>query len=310
MDTFSPLDSRPSPWTPILAASERARFALDAVLPEDAQFDFTRPFLPAAMTGAEALPLRGADERLVLGHVRAHGYLALFGLVEEFILPFVVEHAGTHPPADRERTRALLGFAAEEAKHIELFARFRRVFARGFGPACAVIGPPEAVAAAVLAHPPLGVALAILHIEWMTQQHWLACVRDDASLEPAFAELLRVHWMEESQHARIDTMLVREIASGLAAAEIERGLAGYVAIVELLDGALRQQVLLDLDAFERAAQRVLAPAERDDFVTVQHAAMRRSFLLDGLEHRAFRRSLSELHPDALARTAALAARLR
>jgi hypothetical protein len=75
----------------------------------------------------------------------------------------------------------LLQFAGEEAKHIHLFKRFREEFELGFGSSCSVIGPPEAVAQAVLAHDPLSVALTILHIEWMTQRHYIESVRTTAT---------------------------------------------------------------------------------------------------------------------------------
>ena len=54
---------------------------------------------------------------------------------------------GRNLPGRRCRVRALLNFAAEEAKHIQLFKRFHAAFTAGFGHECAVIGPPEAVAA-------------------------------------------------------------------------------------------------------------------------------------------------------------------
>ena len=65
---------------------------------------------------------------------------------------------------------------------------------------CETIGPPEEIGKAVLSHSPLGVALVILGIEWMTQKHYLESVRNDEDLDPQFKSLLRHHWMEEAQH--------------------------------------------------------------------------------------------------------------
>src|SRR4029453_16668187 len=98
----------------------------------------------------------------------------LFGVVEEFILPFLMDHIRpTLPDEDDVRVRALLQFAAEEAKHIQLFRRFHDAFTQGFGSDCAMIGPPEAVAEVVLGHDPLSIALFVLMIEWMTQNHYV-----------------------------------------------------------------------------------------------------------------------------------------
>ena len=48
----------------------------------------------------------------------------MFGLVEEFILPFAVDHAQAQLLGDDYQVRALLQFAGEEAKHIHLFKTF------------------------------------------------------------------------------------------------------------------------------------------------------------------------------------------
>ena len=39
----------------------------------------------------------------------------------------------------------------------------------------------------------------------MTQLHYLDSVKDDGDLDPLFKSLLRHHWMEEAQHAKLDT---------------------------------------------------------------------------------------------------------
>src|SRR5690606_9285244 len=139
-----------------------------------------------------------------------------------------------------------------EAKHIHLFRRFREEFAEGFGARCDVIGPPEAIAAHVLSHTPLSVALLTLHIEWMTQRHFTESVRDNQALDPAFKDLLLHHWMEEHQHAQLDALMVEAIADGLSTDEINAGIDGYLALGGFLDEGLKQQTLFDLDAFERA----------------------------------------------------------
>jgi uncharacterized OsmC-like protein len=293
----------------VLAAAERVDWRIEDVLPEGTRFDFARPFLPEELTGAGALGFLDAGEQLALGHVRAAGYLGIFGIVEEMILPFVVAHTKTAALGDLTPVRALLRFAAEEAKHIELFRRFRATFDRDFGGACGLIGPADAFAQAVLAHPPLAVALAILHIEWMTQRHWLDAVHGDEGLEPAFKRLLRYHWMEEAQHARLDGLLARELAAGLAPAEIEAAVDGYLAIVALLDGALGQQVELDLEGLARRTGRTLGAGEARRFRVAQRASMRRVYLISGMTHPQLVAALEAIAPGAAGRVAAAAAAL-
>jgi hypothetical protein len=285
----------PGSWAKVLAASERVDFRLDDVLPEETRFDFRLPFLPDAMTGASSLAFLNDHERRLVGHLRAHGYLGLFGVIEEMILPFVL---GQTKVEALDEARALLRFASEEAKHIELFRRFSAAFARQFRHPARLVGPADAFARAVLAHSELAVALAVLQIEWMTQRHWLECVRGDESLEPSFKRLLRFHWMEEAQHARLDAMLVQKLAGSLSVQERAEGVEGYVSIVRLMDGALAAQVELDLACLEEAIERPLTEVERGDFRRVELASMRKTFLLDGMTHPEFIRSLTEVAPGA------------
>ena len=290
----------------ILAASARGSWQIDDVIGPDAKLDFTRPFMPenlARTAGADGLDDR---ERLFLNQIRAHDYLTLFGLVEEFVLPFVLDHARPQLSGDDERVRALLQFASEEAKHIQLFKRFHDAFTREFGIECAVIGPPQAVADEVLRHEPLSVALVILMIEWMTQSHYLDSVRDDAELDPLFANLLRCHWIEEAQHAKIDTLMVEALADGRSEAEIGAAIDGFLEIGAYLDAGLKQQARLNLDALERASGRTFDEARRDAILVQQHQALRWTYLGSGMRHERFRASLKATSPAALDRIDAIA----
>jgi len=179
----------------VLSASERFAWRVEDLIGGERRLDFSKPFLPASLARTEALDFLGPDERRIANQIRGLGYLYTCGLVEEFILPFVLDHVRSRLNEDDARVRAFLSFASEEAKHIQLFRRFREEFENGFGSPCGLIGPPDAVARAVLSHHPLAVSLAILHIEWMTQRHFLDSVQDDQALDPQFKSLLRHHWM-------------------------------------------------------------------------------------------------------------------
>src|SRR6516162_2778301 len=104
-------------------------------------FDFSKPFLPEALAGVDGIECLNAEEKLKLNHIRAFTYLYLFGLVEEYILPAVIDHAGTAAHGDDYEMRALLRFAEEESKHIQLFKWFVKEFEKGFGTPCRAIGP-------------------------------------------------------------------------------------------------------------------------------------------------------------------------
>lgn len=165
-------------YSSILNDAAKITWRVQDLIGADKSLDFAKPFLPDAIAHTHAITCLSPNEQLILNHIRANSYLHLFGLVEEFILPFVVNHVQVLGCDNIEATQAYLCFAEEESKHIHLFRQFAAAFAAGFGYDCGVIGPPTAIADFVLQHSPLGVALVILHIEWMTQQHFLDSVRN------------------------------------------------------------------------------------------------------------------------------------
>jgi hypothetical protein len=241
-----------------------------------------------------------------LNQIRGHAYLTIFGLVEEFILPFVLDQARPQLQGDDYRVRALLQFAGEEAKHIQLFKRFRKEFQEGFGTECQVIGPPEAVAAAILAHDPLGVAITTLHIEWMVQRHYVESIKDDQELDPQFKSLLKHHWIEEVQHAKLDTLMIEAIGCNRSEEERMRGVEEYIEIGGFIDGALTQQVEFDLESFERTTSRRLTEAEKEEFRDVQLRGNRWTYLGTGMTHEKVLETLAWLTPQARAKVESIA----
>ena len=278
-----------------LAASQRINWKVEDIIGGGKRLDFAKPFMPESLARTAALDL-SAREKLLVNQIRGNGYLYLFGLVEEFILPFLLDHTRPRLTPDDARCRAFLQFAGEEAKHIDLFKRFKAEFEAGFGSACAVVGPPDAVAKVVLAHKPLSIALLILHLEWMTQRHFIEMIRDDTGLDPQFASLLRHHWMEEAQHAMLDTLMIAELVEGISEAECVAAVDGYLEIGGAFDGLLKQQAAFDLDALEKASGPKLGVAERAKMHEQQHQAQRWTFLGSGMGHPNFLGTIGQISP--------------
>ena len=286
----------------ILDASNRAAWQIDDVIAPDAKLDFSKPFMPENLARTAGLDMLSEAEKLTLNHIRAHDYLSVFGLVEEFILPFLMDHIRPSlPDSDEVKVRALLQFAAEEAKHIQLFKRFHEAFTKGFGQECEVIGPADAVAKEVLAHQPMSVALTILMVEWMTQSHYVDSVRGDAKLDPLFANLLRCHWIEEAQHAKLDTLMVSSIAEKMTQQQFKQAVDGFLEIGMFLDTAFKQQAMFNTSALERAIGRTLPEDEREALTEQQHQALRWTYLGSGLRHEKFRATVGAISPAQLLR---------
>lgn len=279
-----------------LAASEVIHWRIEDIIGGEKRLDFNKPFMPESLAQTELLTFLNEEERRILNQIRGNAYLCIFGLVEEFILPFVLDHARPKLQGDDYLVRALLQFAGEEAKHIQLFKRFRKEFEDGFGTVCQVIGPPEAIAAAILAHDPLGVAITTLHIEWMVQRHYVDSIKDDQDLDPQFKSLLKHHWIEEVQHAKLDTLMVESLAANRSEAERMNGVDEYIEIGGFLDGGLKQQVEFDLNSFEQATGRRLTEAETEEFRRVQLRANRWTYLGTGMTHEKVLETIAWLTP--------------
>ena len=279
-----------------LATAQRVNWRIDDVIGEGKGLDFTKPFMPESLAGVRKLDFLSTEEQRTLNQIRGLGYLVMFGLVEEFILPFVLDHARPRLAGDDYRTRALIQFASEEAKHIQLFKRFREEFDAGFGHRCEVIGPPEAVAAKVLSYSPLAVALLTLHIVWFVQQHYLESIKDDQDVDPQFKSLLKHHWMEEAQHTKLDTLMIEELAAVTTPEDIRKAVDEYLEIGAFIDGGMQQQTALDVDSFERATGRRLTVDERDRFREAQLKALRWTFIGSGITHPNFLSTVGKLGP--------------
>lgn len=93
---------QPHDYQSLLATSRRVAWRVDDLIGGDKRLDFAKPFLPETFARTKALTFLASHEKLALNHIRAHGYLAMFELVETFILPFIsaqasVAHVGDDP---------------------------------------------------------------------------------------------------------------------------------------------------------------------------------------------------------------------
>jgi hypothetical protein len=298
---------RPHPdYQTLLETSQRINWRVDDLIGGDKKLDFSKPFLPETFARTASLDFLAPHEKLALNHIRAHGYLAMFELVETFILPFISGQAGIKRGDDPYREPAFANFAAEEAKHIALFQRFKAEFAEGFGMPCPVIGPADIIGRKILEHSPLSVAILVLGIEWMSQGHYVESVKDDSNLDPQFKSLLRHHWMEEAQHAKLDALLVQSMAQDCSAGEISRAIDEYFEMGAFFDAGLLNQTRLDLRTLEACIGRELTAEQARTFEQVQLQAWRWTILGTAMSNRNFLATLEMLGSDARARVEAAA----
>jgi hypothetical protein len=116
-----------------------------------------------------------------------------------------------------------------------------------------------------------------------------------------FKSLLKHHWMEESQHAKLDTLIVHKLAEGRSEEQIQKALDEFFEIGAFLDDGLKTQAGFNLDALEKAIGRKLE--DRDSIIAQQHQAARWTYVGSGMVHEHFRETLKSLSPAAAARVA-------
>lgn len=286
--------SLPYDYESCIRASEKISWKVDEVMPAGTRLDFSRPFLPSALAARGDLPFLSAQEARAFNQIAGNAYLNLFAFVEEYILATVLQHAHAEMFGDHSAIRALARFADEEIKHQKLFQRYREAFLRDFAHPCEVLGQAAEVASVILSKSPIAVMLTTYHIELMTQAHYVECVRDNTDIDPFFARLLHSHWLEESQHARIDALELQKLVNEATPEQIRVAFDDYLDIVDAFDGLLRQQAEMDTRALQAACARTFDAPQLEALVGAQHRGYQRTFLWYGMTNAAFREVIGEL----------------
>jgi len=261
---------------------------------EGRDFDYSKRFLPNRLSETDGIRCLDGHEKLKLNQIMGNAYCHLFAYVEEYIIPQALEAAQRDIWGDEARLRTLLLFAEDESKHQALFQRSTELFERGFGVRCGLIPAREEVARVVLSKSRLCSYLLTSMIEWMTQMHYVEHVKDRRELDGLFRDLVRYHWMDEAQHAKIDSLLIDEIVREVSADDREKAVDELLELGGAVDGLLSQQADLDLASLEVAIGRTLSDADKDEIKRHTQHAYRWTFLVSGLEHPEFVQIVGEL----------------
>jgi hypothetical protein len=296
-------------FSQIVATSERVAWTLEKVTGEQS-LDLSKRFLPESLACVEPLACLSAGEKHTLNQIRGHSYAYLFYFIEECILAAVLAQLKSTRGRDEDRLRALLRFADEEVKHQQMFKRVCALYRSQSGIECGLLearATAEDVAATVMKNSPLAVYLTVLHIEWVSQRHFVECMRDSSEdLDPLFTNMLKVHWLEEAQHTKVDLLVIQKLVDTATEAEIDTAVDDYLELGKAIDGLLYQQMELDVATLETAIGRKLSDQDRDHILVTQATACRRAFLWMGMTNPAFIEFLGELSESGAKKVADVA----
>jgi hypothetical protein len=188
-----------------------------------------------------------------------------------------------------------------------LFQAFGRMFADHFGSPCRLLANAQEVAGVILDKRPMAVMLVTYHLELITQKHYVEFVKSDRDedLDPLFANLLRYHWLEESQHAKIDVLELEKMRADSSAKVSDEAIQDYMDILRAFDGLLKAQAEMDAESMGEATARAFAPAETASIARKVHQSYRNLFLIMGLDHPSFLDMLEHLSSTARSRVLAM-----
>jgi hypothetical protein len=261
-------------------------------------FDPGKRWLPHALSGADGPGCLDDEERRKLTHVEMAAYAHIFGYVEEFIAPLVVELARESGVEQRTTFDALANFAAEEVKHMNLFRRIRDRIDGSLGFGLELLGGQQETARFVLGRNRGAVLLLTAFIEWFTQRHYLECFDGDEHLDPLTRRVFKCHWQEEAQHARMDHLETLRAFGGMNDAEREQAVDHLIELVGAVDGLLRQQAGMDVRNLQGYLGRTLDADEQAEVEQHVLAAKRHAFLEMGVTHPRFQELFAEVTTPA------------
>jgi len=285
-----------------IEVSKRIRWDIDRDIIRGRRFDFSRKFLPDAISKVNELDFLDADGRRQLSQIQGRTYANMFGLVERFISAKILEVSRDHWLGDQTKLEALVRFTDEELKHQELFRRIESMTAEGMPPGYRFAPQPNDVASVVLGRSTWAVLGLTCHIELFTQEHYRSSIEPDANLSELYKDVFLYHWKEESQHAILDELEWRRENANLSAEERDRAVDDLIMLVAAVDGLLQMQAASDADYFLKVCGRSFQPRDVERLHTGMLKAYRWQYIVSGVENPRFMGILgSMITPEQAAR---------
>ena len=269
-----------------LENSYRVNWTIDSIL-EGQSFDVNKRWLPKALSAADRIAFLNEKEKCKLTHIEMGAYAHIFGYVEEFIAPVMTHQARDFEIENRPAFDALANFVAEEVKHMNLFRRVRELVNDTIGHDLKLIDGADDVARFVLTKNRGGVLLLIDCIEWFTQYHYITAFKEDENLDDLTKVIFKAHWLEESQHAKIDHLEALRVFADFTGVERDEAINVLIELVQAVDGLLQQQVANDIDNLERYLGRIFNVDEKKVIYEAELAVKRWVFIESGVIHPRF-----------------------
>jgi len=270
-----------------IEVSKRVRFDIDRDVIRGRRFDFSKKFLPDGISKVNELQFLSPDERRQLSQIQGRTYANMFGLVERFIGPKILEVSRDHWLGDQVKFEALVRFTDEELKHQEMFRRIERLAAEDMPAGYSFLPQPNDVASVVLGKSTWAVLALVCHIELFVLAHYHASIDTDPGLSELYKDVFLHHAREESQHAILDELEWRRENANLSAAERDQAVDDLIALVGAVDGLLQLQAGADADYFLKVCGRSFTEQAQAQVHAGVLKAYRWQYIVSGVEDPRF-----------------------
>jgi hypothetical protein len=278
----------------VLASSKKSEWQIDRDLLQGRTFDFSRKFLPDALSRIDRLGFLSEDEARLLSQIQGRTYAYVFGLVERFISAKMLDQGRAHIFDDQLALEALVRFANDEIKHQELFRRMEAMIGSQLPAGYRQVANPNDVARAVLAASNWSVLALTCHIELFVQSHYAESIAPREELCPLFRDVFKFHWRDESRHVVLDELEWKNEHAKLSGVQRDQAVNDLIALVAAVDGILQAQSASDSDYFIRNVARPLSVEESTRIKDSVLSAYRWQYIISGVQHPHFGRLLTSM----------------
>jgi hypothetical protein len=275
------------PYARCIAASQRVRWDIDKDVIRERTFDFEHKFLPDGLSKVQELEFLTPEGKRYLTQIQGRTYAHMFHMAERFVNTKVLEISRDHWLGNQTALEALVRFSDEELKHQKMFRRLEQLAGAHMAPGYTFLADPNEVATVVLSKSTWAVLALTHHLEILSQLHYRQSLDPDDNLSPLFKDVLRYHWLEESQHVIMDELEWKRLDKKMSWEAKDQAVDEFIELVGVVDRILQIQAQADAAYFARTCGRQLPEDQHQAVEKGILKAYRWQYIISGAEHPHF-----------------------
>ncbi len=283
-----------SEYAQCILNSRRMQWDIDVDVIRGRDVQIHKKYLPDGISKVHTLPFLDHRQQVLLSQIQGRTYVNMFGMVERFIGVKVLDLCRGYALGDQIALQALVRFVDEELRHQELFRRIEQLAARHMLPGYQFVLPVIDVAMSVLGKSTWAVLALACQLELFTQAHYRESVEAGEQICELYKDVFLYHWRDESQHALIDEIEWRRENNMLDATQRDLAVNDLIYLVQVVDGLVRKQAVVDASFFARICGTELSRLQRQQLHVCVLQAYRWQYIVAGLQDIHFNQILGRM----------------